>query len=200
MSVLVDLLRHGEPEGGERLRGSCDDPLSPNGWAQMRRAVGTSPPWRRIVSSPLRRCSDFARELAARHGLPLVLDDRLREMYFGDWDGRSTAELLRTEPDRVSRFWHDPAANPPPGAEPFGPFRDRVLDAWTSLTSQNSQGHHLVILHGGSMRTILGHVLGLHPHALVRLEVPHAALSRIRLSAGAAGQVATSLVFHAGRL
>jgi len=198
--MLVDLLRHGEPEGGERLRGSCDDALSPNGWAQMYRAVGTSPPWERIVSSPLRRCSAFARELAARHGLPLVLDDRLREMHFGDWDGRATAELLRREPDRVSRFWHDPVANPPPGAEPFGRFRDRVLDAWASLSAQSSQSHHLIILHGGPMRAILGHVLELRPHTLARLEAPHAAISRIRLSIDSAGQVATSLVFHAGRL
>lgn len=196
--MLVDLLRHGEPDGGERLRGSCDDPLSSNGWAQMLRAVGTSPPWERIVSSPLRRCSDFARELAVRYGLPLVFDDRLREMHFGDWEGRSTTELLRTEPDRVSRFWHDPAANPPPGAEPFITFRDRVLDAWASLSAQNAHSHHLVILHGGPIRTILGYVLELPPHALLRLEVPHAAITRIRLCADSAGQVATSLVFHAG--
>lgn len=34
-----DLIRHGEPEGGRKFRGSTDHPLSQDGWAQMRYAV-----------------------------------------------------------------------------------------------------------------------------------------------------------------
>ena len=198
--MLIDLLRHGEPEGGERLRGSCDDPLSSAGWAQMHTAVRASTPWQQIVSSPLRRCSTFARQLAGRHGVPLDLDDRLREMHFGDWDGRSIADLLADDPEGVARFWRDPAANPPPGAEPFDRFRCRVLDAWASLSVPISRTHILLVLHGGPLRIILGHVLELRPQLLPRLEVPHATLSRVRVTRDARGQVATSLVFHAGRL
>ncbi len=66
--TTVDLLRHGEPEGGNKYRGALDDPLSELGWAQMRAATGDRCPWQAIVSSPLRRCAAFARELANRHG------------------------------------------------------------------------------------------------------------------------------------
>ena len=41
----IDLLRHGEPEGGQLLRGWRDDPLSPRGLAQLRAAVPAKPPW-----------------------------------------------------------------------------------------------------------------------------------------------------------
>ena len=35
-SVYLDLLRHGETEGGTRYRGTTDDPLTAAGWEQMR--------------------------------------------------------------------------------------------------------------------------------------------------------------------
>lgn len=45
--TTVDLLRHGEPEGGQMFRGAVDDPLSPRGWEQMRSAVGDCRAWKR---------------------------------------------------------------------------------------------------------------------------------------------------------
>jgi alpha-ribazole phosphatase/probable phosphoglycerate mutase len=62
--TTVDLLRHGEPAGGPRFRGTTDDPLSELGWQQMRATVGTQLPWEVVVSSPLRRCAAFAEWLA----------------------------------------------------------------------------------------------------------------------------------------
>jgi alpha-ribazole phosphatase/probable phosphoglycerate mutase len=93
VTTTLDLMRHGEPVGGRRYRGQIDDPLSEKGWAQMHAAVGDAAPWTRIVSSPLLRCRAFAETLSDRHGLPLALDDRLKEVGFGDWEGKSAAEI-----------------------------------------------------------------------------------------------------------
>ncbi|MGH8566487.1 MAG: histidine phosphatase family protein, partial [Gammaproteobacteria bacterium] len=82
-TTVVGLLRHGEAEGGPRYRGSTDDPLTANGWMQMWMAVGTEFHWDRIVTSPLARCLDFARELSRRRSLPLEVNDDLRELHFG---------------------------------------------------------------------------------------------------------------------
>ncbi|HHO59588.1 MAG TPA: histidine phosphatase family protein, partial [Thiotrichales bacterium] len=63
MTTCIDVIRHGEPEGGRRYRGhSVDDPLTEKGWLQMRSAVPENPPWQHIISSPLVRCLDFSRE------------------------------------------------------------------------------------------------------------------------------------------
>ena len=52
----IDIIRHGEPEGGRRYRGhSIDDPLSKTGWQQMWNAIPENPPWDHIISSPLLR-------------------------------------------------------------------------------------------------------------------------------------------------
>ena len=109
MSVTLDLMRHGEPVGGRKYRGQIDDPLSEKGWAQMQAAVGDAAPWTRIVSSPLLRCRAFAEALAGRHELPLILDDRLREVGFGIWEGKSAAEIELEAPGTLARFKADPA-------------------------------------------------------------------------------------------
>ena len=76
--TIVDLLRHGEPEGGQMFRGAVDDPLSLRGWEQMRAAVGDCRDWNTVITSPLIRCAAFARELAERLDRPLEIVDGLR--------------------------------------------------------------------------------------------------------------------------
>ena len=69
--LYLELLRHGETEQGGGLRGSLDDALTEQGWAQLRRSVQEAGPWDRLISSPLQRCARFAEELAAARALPL---------------------------------------------------------------------------------------------------------------------------------
>ena len=61
--TTIDLLRHGEPIGGRRYRGHIDDPLSEYGWSEMWHAVSGETPWQQIITSPLRRCREFAEAL-----------------------------------------------------------------------------------------------------------------------------------------
>lgn|SRR3989344_2889406 len=95
----------------------------------MRQAVGENCPWQAIASSPLSRCADFARELAARHGLPLEIDARLIELGFGAWEGCTAQELTAKDPEILARFRSDPLSNTPPGAESLAVFRSRILEA-----------------------------------------------------------------------
>jgi alpha-ribazole phosphatase len=198
-STFIDLLRHGTPQGGTRYRGHLDDPLSVEGWRQMREAVGQDCPWQRIVSSPLRRCAEFAKELATRHGLPLQIEDGFKEISFGRWEGRRVAEVFETETEAVSRYWQDPVARTPPGGEPLTGFAARVGKAWEELLREAEGEHVLLVAHGGVIRAILVHVLGMPLAHVLRLEVPVAAMSRIRVQPNVNGRPAPSLVFHAGR-
>ena len=177
----IDLLRHGETEGGSRYRGSIDDPLTPRGWAAMRAALGEARDWNRIVSSPLRRCADFARDLAQRQGLPLAIDARLREIHFGEWEGKTASGLLAADPEAVTRFWNDPVNHPPPGAEDVRALEARVLLAWEELVARHAGERLLVVTHGGPLRIILGRVQGLSLAESLRLEVAHA--QRFRMEA-----------------
>ena len=190
----LDLLRHGETRGGSRFRGRLDDPLTERGWEQMWAAVG--PPdggwedvrvWDGIVTSPLARCADFARALSERQGIPLRMDPRLAELDFGDWEGRTAAELMVTDAEALGRFWADPVAHPPPFGEPLLAFQARVLAAWEELVRQDRGDRTLVVSHGGVMRVILCQVRGYPLGRLLELDVGHASLTGIRVRIGGEG-------------
>jgi alpha-ribazole phosphatase/probable phosphoglycerate mutase len=197
--TTLDLMRHGEPVGGRKYRGQLDDPLSEKGWAQMRQAVGGHCPWQAIVSSPLLRCADFARELASRYGLPLDIDDRLVELGFGAWEGCTADELTAADPEVLVRFRRDPVAHAPPGAEPLARFRGRVLEAWNALHERHRGKHVLVIAHAGVIRMMVAHVLDIPLQHIFRLQVPSAGLTRLRLESNG-DDLFPQLLFHAGSL
>nr|WP_245832014.1 histidine phosphatase family protein [Solemya velesiana gill symbiont] len=64
--TLIDLLRHGQPLGGRMYRGKQDDPLTEEGWDQMWHAASGETPWQQVISSPLRRCREFAEALTEK--------------------------------------------------------------------------------------------------------------------------------------
>ena len=154
--AMIQLLRHGEVAGGPRFRGSTDDPLTVRGWYQMEASVLEAGTWQAVVTSPLRRCIDFAQLLARRLTLPLTVDARLREIHFGQWEGRSAAEIADLDPDALAQFWHRPTQFTPPAAESFACFSRRVLAAWRELTLR-PESTLLVITHAGPIRVILCH-------------------------------------------
>lgn len=79
--------------------------------------------WDLLVSSPLQRCRAFAEELAQRQGIELELENDLRELHFGAWEGRSAASLMDGHSEALGRFWADPYAFTPPGGEPLSSSR-----------------------------------------------------------------------------
>ncbi|VAX03975.1 Alpha-ribazole-5'-phosphate phosphatase [hydrothermal vent metagenome] len=182
MTASIDLLRHGEPVGGPRYRGRTDDPLSGRGWLQMHRAVSALGPWQRIDSSPLRRCRDFAERLARHQGLPLQVDTQMTEIDFGRWEGLTAAQLMRHDAEALGNFWRDPVSHTPHGGETLTDFRDRIIDAWQRLLHGLPQdGRLLLVSHGGAIRILLHHILGIPLLKLQQIEVPYGCLSRIHV-------------------
>ncbi len=180
MMVKVDLMRHGEPVGGRKYRGAIDDPLSERGWVQMKAVVGDHAPWEQIVTSPLRRCHDFAIFLGETHDIPVLVEERFIELGFGAWEGLTGAELRRQAPGCLRKFYHDPVANPPAGAEALKDFVGRVIPAWEELIENHGGKRVLVVAHAGVMRAIVAHVLGMPLDRLFRLQIGNAALLSIR--------------------
>ncbi|PWE43896.1 histidine phosphatase family protein [Pseudomonas prosekii] len=185
MTLHLDLLRHGETELGGGLRGSLDDALTEKGWAQMRAAVIEQGPWDRLVSSPLQRCARFADELGAQLGLPVQIEKDLQELHFGAWEGQSTAALMDTSAEALGRFWSDPYAFTPPDGEPVADFSARVLAAVKRLHAAHAGERVLLITHGGVMKLLLAQARGLPREQLLNVDVAHASLHSLSVSAGA---------------
>ncbi len=183
-TTLIDLLRHGEPLGGSCYRGQIDHPLSGRGWWQMWRAVADNPGWQVLGCSDLARCEAFARRLGARHGLPVEVDARWREIGFGRWEGLTVEQIMRSDGAALRRFWADPLRHHPPGGEPFAEFRQRVLSAWEDWLARHRGQHGLLVAHGGVIRVLLCEVLGLAHERMFHLDVGFAGRVRLVIEQG----------------
>lgn len=185
--TTIDMLRHGECQGGEIYRGSTDVALTENGWRQMQMSVDTEIslagdcPWHRIVSSPLQRCRRFAESTASTHKIPLAVDDAFREMHFGDWEGRLLEEVWRNDTDAVTQFYADPGECPPPNGETLQSVKQRLLPAWEKLLAAHRGEHLLVVQHGGTLRVLLSWLLQMPLEAITRLEIPYAGMARVKV-------------------
>lgn len=189
--TTVDLLRHGAVQGGVRYRGSTDDPLSELGWRQMR-SWRKQPHWTRIVSSPLGRCLDFAKEISQLQAIPLQIEPRFQEIHFGDWEGKTAAEI---DPQALQRFYQNPLHHPPPNGEKILIFQQRIVEGWQDLHRTARGESVLVITHGGVIRLLFCHLLKMPLENSVAIAVEYAGLSRFRCYHDAAGDF-VQLVFH----
>jgi alpha-ribazole phosphatase len=184
--MIVDLLRHGEPSGGERFRGNgVDDPLNEQGWRQMWQSVGDSLnwPWEAVLTSPMQRCVSFAEALCTRKPTPMRVIQDLQEIGFGAWEGCSREEITTQHAAEYAAFYADPVTNRPAGAEPLTDFRQRVEGALRdeiALCQKEQVERMLIVTHAGVIRAAIGWVLDMPDAALYRLDCEHASLTQIR--------------------
>jgi alpha-ribazole phosphatase len=180
-TTTIDLLRHGEPVGGKRYRGQLDDPLSELGWRQMRHAASAANPWQAIITSPLCRCHEFARELSSKLSIPLTIDDRLKEVGFGSWEGQTRQMIQTRDASILSQFYCDPINNRPAGAEPLEEFSRRVVEALQAAVQNHCGQHILLVAHAGVIRAALASTLNLPLANMYRFSIASASLSRIQI-------------------
>jgi alpha-ribazole phosphatase/probable phosphoglycerate mutase len=144
-------------------------------------ATSAETPWQTIISSPLCRCREFAQQLSEKLSLPITVDDRLKEVGFGAWEGKS-AEMLKAQDDTIlKRFYHDPINNRPATAEPLESFSQRVNEALQTAIQTHRGKHILIVTHAGVIRSALATTLGAPLGSMYRLSIATASLSRIRI-------------------
>lgn len=161
IKLQIDLLRHGETTLSHTLRGHLDNDLTEQGWLQMQSTIQqymTTPvDWDVIISSPLRRCRRFAEHLADQLGLPMRVNEHIKEMYFGDWEGISTQAIYEAEPEQLANFWQFPTQYHAPNGESLTQFQQRIFigfeQIYTQIQAQNGQ-KALVITHGGVIKLL----------------------------------------------
>ncbi len=182
--TTIDLLRHGECEGGHCYRGSLDVALTDNGKRQMENSLDfINPIWDRVISSPLIRCAYFAEKISQQQKLPLLLESKLQEISFGSWEGQSVKKVWETQKEAVDAWVVDPVRSPPPMGEAADHFASRVTSAFSALVEQYRGEHFLFVSHGGVIRVLLAHCLEMPLTALNRIDVPYGCVSQIQVIA-----------------
>jgi len=165
------LARHGETEWSRsgRHTGRTDVPLTANGERQAR-ALGErlrGVEFALVLASPLERARRTA-ELAG-FGAALVFDEDLMEVDYGEYEGRTTAEIHRSRPDWD--LWRDGC----PGGETIADAARRAERA--IARARAADGPVLLVGHGHLTRTLASRALTLDPGHGRHLALDPASLS-----------------------
>jgi probable phosphoglycerate mutase len=156
--------RHGNTDwnASQRVQGQTDVPLNEVGQQQAVDAAGLLTRYRpdAIVASDLRRAADTAAALAALTGLSIRSDPRLRERYFGEWQGLTMAEIAAARPDEHAR-WTAGADDVGGDVESLDDLGKRVAEALLAASDLAPPGGTVVVAtHGAAARQGIGHLLG----------------------------------------
>lgn len=178
MARTLLLVRHGSiaPEYAGRYVGSTDLPLGSRGLEQANDLC--APLSARGVSecfcSPLVRAYQTAQPIAQAAGIPVHFDDDLREVDFGRWEAKTFAEISAEDPVAVEH-WAELADDFRfPRGEAIADFLARTARVARKLAARPGDVI-LAVTHGGVIRSMICHLLG--------LEAKHYLLFNVRCGA-----------------
>jgi broad specificity phosphatase PhoE len=155
------LIRHGETDWNAegRLQGGRDVPLNDVGRVQAGEAglklLELEPMVEDLdyLCSPMSRARETMELLRGQIGLhptAYKLDERLRELTFGEWEGKTWREVRKDDPERARQREKAKWSFPPPEGESYQMLMERVMPVFAGLTRPT-----VVISHGGVMRAAL---------------------------------------------
>jgi alpha-ribazole phosphatase len=177
------LVRHAETEESARGRcyGSLDVGLSPLGRAQCGALAEllAAEPLAAVVTSPRERAVETARAIAASHGLAVDVDADLRELDFGELEGRTYDEIAATLPELYAEWMTNPTRLTFPGGESYADLGERALRAVASARRRLAGGTVAFVTHGGVVRAILAEALGMPDERIFRIAVDPASVSLV---------------------
>lgn len=141
-----------------------------------------------VYSSPLQRCHKLGLALCADENLNLshhniMLDERLKELHFGDWELHPWDSVPRD----VFDVWANDYANlAPPNGETFSQLQARAKHFIDDVKNITAHQHILVVTHGGLIRALIAAVLELPLKRLFRITVDYASVTQLEFAAPAA--------------
>lgn len=191
MSALVGLVRHGaHDELGRILSGRASDiglngPGRREAEALARALAGRGVA--RLESSPRLRTRQTAEILGAALGLAVTIAPALDEIDFGDWAGRSFADL---DADPAWQRWNSARASAPtPGGETMAAAVRRAMRHLDGLGRAGETV--LCVSHCDVIRGVVAHCLGLSLDNILRFEVGTASICWLNADGQGGAQVLT---------
>ena len=162
---VIYYIRHGETSWNAlgRLQGVQDIALNDLGRRQAAQAGnilgdlfardGREQSSLDFVASPLIRARSTMELVRGELKLPqtdYALDDRLREIGYGKWEGSTLPEMQVADPDLYAKRQTEKWTVSPPGGESYVEVQARMQDWYASL-----QGDTVAVAHGGTARALM---------------------------------------------
>jgi broad specificity phosphatase PhoE len=163
--LTIHLVRHGDtPQAAEGIFcGDLDPPLTGHGRTQADHLARAAAPLGLIAlySSPKVRARETAEPIARATGLEPVIEDGLREIAYGRWEGLREVDIRASEPAALAAWHADPALESPPGGETAYDIAARALPVLRRVRDRHPSGHAMLVSHKATIRVIVCALLGM---------------------------------------
>jgi broad specificity phosphatase PhoE len=188
MGLNLYFLRHGETQASQS-GGYCgvlevDLTAAGHQMAEDFAAAYQSLPWAAVFCSPLRRTIDTAMPLCAAMGLDMRLREGLKEIAYGQWEGKTPEEVNHQFHDEYVSWLADPGWNRPTGGERGVDSARRSSMVLDEIERTLPEGNVLVVSHKATTRIMLCSLLGIDVGRYRdRIYMPVAAVSIVEMTA-----------------
>ncbi len=160
----IYLVRHAQSEFNEKglFQGRLDSDLTPLGFVQARMVANflKGKNIQAILSSPQRRAYKTALTISDVLDLPVEIDERLREMSFGNLEGKRFLDLASQERDLIKAWLENPVKSPLPTQESMILFEERVKSFLEDITAREEETV-VVVAHGGTLHALVCLAIGI---------------------------------------
>jgi len=163
--TTIHLIRHGDTDasGEGYFSGDFDPPITASGIAQaeaLSKKVAALRPTV-IYVSPKLRARMTAEPTARATGLTPIVEDGLREISYGTWDGRHETEIRASEPAAYERWCTDPGTHSPPGGESGFVIAARAMPVIARILADHENEVVAVFSHKATIRILTCTLLGI---------------------------------------
>ncbi|MBK5252232.1 MAG: histidine phosphatase family protein [Peptostreptococcaceae bacterium] len=157
------LIRHGQTKWNleNRIQGNLDSPLTALG---LRQAGWLSDAYKGcqidiIYTSTLDRAYNTAKIFRGDREIDIIRLDELKEINFGEWEGRKFMEIKEEDPEIFDSFRFTPETCRPIGGETFNEAKERVVYAVSNILEKNKGRKVALVIHGAVLKLLMGHYL-----------------------------------------
>ena len=151
--LLVYVIRHGRTVWNKsgKLQGHIDIELSDAGRAEAKKlsAALAGVTFEAAYSSDLKRCAETAEIILEGRDVPLSRTKALREEDYGEWAGKTYAEIAQRWPEQCAERDRDRVNSRPEGGESLGELQQRMMAQMDEIAARYRRGSVLVVTHGG---------------------------------------------------
>ncbi len=185
MSLKLYMLRHGETVFSIN-RGYCgalDVELTEAGQAMAQAFADEykSLKWEAIYCSPMKRAIATATPLSKATDRPLIIRDGIKECNYGEWEGKTKAEVDSEFHQDYVDWMTEPAWNSPKGGETAVEVRNRAMTVIAEIEEKYTEGNVLLVAHRTTLRIVLCSLMGIDlGRYRDRMEYPAASLSVVK--------------------
>lgn len=196
------LIRHGESEANLKrfFAGQQDVPLTTLGHEQARctaEFIAANYHVDAVYASDLRRAYDTGIHIASRLGLTVCRDAGLREIFSGQWQGKTFTRLQTDYADSYSCWLTDIGNACCPGGETVAQLAQRIYDAICRIAEENPDKTVAIATHATPIRTLQWQITGQSLSHMKDIPwVSNASVSELRWDAGVLTPVRISQDAH----